>query len=156
MDNDADYRHHLDDDLSDAPRGSAGARAPRTSGSQWFDREAGPMVRPYTVTAGRTAAGPEGARCDVIALVSLDDAVPTVHDDTALGPEHRSILEMCRVETRTVAELAAGAEVPVGVVRVLLGDLLDLGRVKVTAPVPPIRLPVETILREVIDGLRAL
>ncbi|MFD8568918.1 DUF742 domain-containing protein [Streptomyces sp. NPDC059639] len=114
------------------------------------------MVRPYTVTAGRTSAGPQGAQCDLIALVSLDSAAQDVHDDTALGPEHRSIIEMCRAETQTVAELAAGAEVPVGVVRVLLGDLLELGRVKVSSPVPPARLPAETILREVINGLRAL
>ncbi|WP_233415669.1 DUF742 domain-containing protein, partial [Streptomyces sp. N35] len=43
-----------------------------------------------------------------------------------------------------------------GVVRVLLGDLLELGVVRVTRPVPPAQLPDEKILREVIDGLRAL
>ncbi|WP_309094671.1 DUF742 domain-containing protein [Streptomyces sp.] len=55
-----------------------------------------------------------------------------------------------------VAELAAGADLPVGVVRVLLGDLLELGCVTVSRPVPPAQLPDERILREVIEGLRAL
>lgn len=125
-------------------------------GSQWFDQEAGPLVRPYAMTGGRTAAGPQGAHFDLIALVSLDTAAPGTHDDTALGPEHRSIIELCRTETQTVAELAAGTDVPVGVVRVLLGDLLELACVKVSRPVPPAQLPDEKILREVIDGLRAL
>jgi hypothetical protein len=55
-----------------------------------------------------------------------------------------------------VAELAADADLPVGVVRVLLGDLLEAGFVKVRRPVPPAQLPDERILREVIEGLRAL
>ncbi|MGY0022290.1 DUF742 domain-containing protein [Streptomyces sp. YJ-C3] len=113
------------------------------------------MVRPYAMTGGRTTAGPQAARFDLIALVSLDSAAPAA-DDTALGPEHRSIIELCRTETQTVAELAAGTELPVGVVRVLLGDLLELACIKVSRPVPPAQLPDEKILREVIDGLRAL
>lgn len=55
-----------------------------------------------------------------------------------------------------MAELAADADLPVGVVRVLLGDLLEAGHVKVSRPVPPARLPEMRILREVIEGLRAL
>jgi hypothetical protein len=39
---------------------------------------------------------------------------------------------------------------------VLVGDLLELGRVTVGRPVPPAQLPDERILREVIEGLRAL
>ncbi|MEB3961352.1 DUF742 domain-containing protein [Streptomyces kunmingensis] len=128
----------------------------REPGSQWFDQEAGPLVRPYAMTGGRTTAGPQAAHFDLIALVSLDCAAPAAHDDTALGPEHRSIIELCRTETQSVAEVAAGTDLPVGVVRVLLGDLLELACVKVGRPVPPAQLPDEKILREVIDGLRAL
>ncbi|MGW6360066.1 DUF742 domain-containing protein [Streptomyces sp. NPDC055092] len=126
------------------------------SGSQWYDNEAGPLVRPYAMTGGRTSPGPRGVRFDLIALVKLDDAAPGKDDDTALGPEHRALIELCRTETQSVAELAAGTDLPVGVVRVLLGDLLDMGCVKVSRPVPPAQLPDEKILREVIDGLRAL
>ncbi|MBO1332349.1 DUF742 domain-containing protein [Streptomyces sp. VRA16 Mangrove soil] len=147
---DAPYRGAL------APGGHQKRGSPEEQGSQWFDHEAGPLVRPYAVTGGRTSAGPQGAQFDLIALVSLDPAAPGFHDDGALGPEHRSIIGLCRAETQTVAELAAGTDVPVGVVRVLLGDLLELGCVKVSRPVPPAQLPDETILREVIDGLRAL
>ncbi|MFF7870375.1 DUF742 domain-containing protein [Streptomyces qaidamensis] len=128
---------------------------PREQGSQWYDNEAGPLVRPYAMTGGRTRPGPTGVRFDLIALVTLDPGAPGV-DDAPLGPEHRNLLDLCRPETQSVAELAAGADLPVGVVRVLLGDLLELGCVTVSRPVPPAQLPDERILREVIEGLRAL
>ncbi|MFF1697600.1 DUF742 domain-containing protein [Streptomyces sp. NPDC058257] len=129
---------------------------PHDAGSQWYDNEAGPLVRPYAMTGGRTQPGPSAVRFDLIALVTLDENAPDARDDTALGPEHRSLIELCRTETQSVAELAADADLPVGVVRVLLGDLLEMGCVKVSRPVPPAQLPDEKILREVIDGLRAL
>jgi hypothetical protein len=129
---------------------------PHDAGSQWYDNEAGPLVRPYAMTGGRTKPGPSGVRFDLIALVTLGENAPGPGEDTALGPEHRSLIELCRSETQSVAELAADADLPVGVIRVLLGDLLEMGCVKVSRPVPPAQLPDEKILREVIDGLRAL
>ncbi|MFI5640517.1 DUF742 domain-containing protein [Streptomyces goshikiensis] len=126
---------------------------------QWYDAEAGPLVRPYAMTGGRTKPGPHGVRFDLIALVVVD---PDGGDGAVgaagspLGPEHRALLGLCRSETQSVAELAAESDLPVGVVRVLLGDLLEAGHVKVSRPVPPARLPDERILREVIEGLRAL
>jgi hypothetical protein len=125
-------------------------------GSQWYDGEAGPLVRPYAMTGGRTRSGPTGVSFDLIALVTLDTGAPGIGDDTRLGPEHRALVGLCRTETQSVAELAAGVDLPVGVVRVLLGDLLELGCVTVSRPVPPAQLPDEGILREVIEGLRAL
>ncbi|MFF4243306.1 DUF742 domain-containing protein [Streptomyces sp. NPDC001822] len=124
-------------------------------GSQWYDAEAGPLVRPYAVTGGRTEPGPSGVRFDLIALVVADGAGPG-RGDSLLGPEHRALLVLCHEETQSVAELAAEADLPVGVVRVLLGDLLEAGCVRVSRPVPPAQLPDERVLREVIDGLRAL
>ncbi|MFP3986427.1 DUF742 domain-containing protein [Streptomyces sp. E11-3] len=135
--------------------GAEDAARPR-SGSQWYDAEAGPLVRPYAMTGGRTSAGPTATHFDLIALVRLDTAALDAAHDTSLGPEHRALIDLCRGETQSVAELAAGADLPVGVVRVLLGDLLELGCVKVSRPVPPAQLPDERILREVINGLRAL
>ncbi|MFF8475809.1 DUF742 domain-containing protein [Streptomyces sp. NPDC015414] len=137
--------------MTDIPTGGPGR-----PGVQWYDGEAGPLVRPYAMTGGRTQPGPSGVSFDLIALVTLDPDAPAVDDDAVLGPEHRSLIGLCRDETQSVAELAAGADLPVGVVRVLLGDLLELGRVTVSRPVPPAHLPDERVLREVIEGLRAL
>ncbi|MFC9948389.1 DUF742 domain-containing protein [Streptomyces pratensis] len=126
-----------------------------TRGSQWYDAEAGPLVRPYAVTGGRTQPGPSGVRFDLIALVAADGTADRP-GEALLGPEHRALLALCRDEIQSVAELSAEADLPVGVVRVLLGDLLEAGCVRVSRPVPPAQLPDERILREVIDGLQAL
>ncbi|MCQ4083552.1 DUF742 domain-containing protein [Streptomyces sp. RB6PN25] len=123
---------------------------------RWFDDAAGPVVRPYAMTRGRTSHAAED-RLDLIALV-IADAHPDDAGamDHSLAPEHLAIVEQCLAEPSSVAELAAELDLPVGVVRVLIGDLLDAGLVRVTRPVPPAELPDESILREVISGLRAL
>jgi hypothetical protein len=125
-------------------------------GSHWYDAEAGPLVRPYAMTGGRTEPGPGNVRFDLIALVDIAADGPGSDEESLLGPEHRALLSLCRVETQSVAELAADADLPVGVVRVLLGDLWEAGYVTVRRPVPPAQLPDERILREVIEGLRVL
>ena len=65
-------------------------------------------------------------------------------------------VERCRQAPLSVAEVAAELDLPLGVVRVLIGDLLDAELVRVSRPVPPAELPDEQVLREVIHGLRAL
>ncbi|GAA1889409.1 DUF742 domain-containing protein [Streptantibioticus ferralitis] len=126
---------------------------------RWYDDAAGPVVRPYAMTRGRTSHAAED-RLDLIALVlsdgHLDGAGEAGDLDHTLSPEHLDILGTCQAEPTSVAELAAELDLPVGVVRVLIGDLLDAGLVRVTRPVPPAELPDESLLREVIDGLRAL
>jgi hypothetical protein len=121
----------------------------------WFDDEAGPVVRPYAMTRGRTTS-PAQHRLDLIALVVAEDRADDPEADTSLSPEHVDIVGLCRDEPQSVAELAAGLDLPIGVVRVLVGDLVDADFVHVNRPVPPAELPDESILRDVIDGLRAL
>lgn len=123
---------------------------------RWFDDEAGPVVRPYAMTRGRTTS-PGQHRLDLIAVVIAETQVPGDHDaDRTLSPEHVDIVELCRDTPQSVAELAAELDLPLGVVRVLIGDLVDDELVHVTRPVPPAELPDESILRDVISGLRAL
>lgn len=142
---------------------------------RWFDDAAGPVVRPYAMTRGRTRSAAD-ARLDLIALVSAPafhlgrpedgpDGKPTTRPgdltdalnvDRTLAPEHIDIVLRCRRTSQSVAELAADLDLPVGVIRVLLGDLINAELVKVSRPVPPAELPDENILREVINGLRAL
>jgi Protein of unknown function (DUF742) len=138
----------------DDPSGIHNGKPPQ--GSHWYDAEAGPLVRPYAMTGGRTRPGPGSVRFDLIALIDLEEGALGHGDEPALGPEHQALITLCREETQSVAELAAEEDLPVGVVRVLLGDLLELGYIRVRRPVPPAQLPDEKILREVIDGLRAL
>ncbi|MFI0779855.1 DUF742 domain-containing protein [Streptomyces sp. NPDC021212] len=122
---------------------------------RWFDDAAGPVVRPYAMTRGRTRSGAED-KLDLIAVVVADRVGPGTVADETLSPEHIDIVELSRDTPQSVAELAAELDLPVGVVRVLIGDLLHAALVRVSRPVPPAELPDERILREVINGLRAL
>ncbi|WP_030175724.1 DUF742 domain-containing protein [Streptomyces sp. NRRL S-813] len=123
--------------------------------SHWFDDEAGPVVRPYAMTRGRTSHAAQH-RLDLIAVVVTEPHVDDAEADHALSPEHVDIVELCRDTPQSVAELAAELDLPIGVVRVLIGDLVDEEYVHVSRPVPPAELPAESILRDVINGLRAL
>ncbi|MFE1752010.1 DUF742 domain-containing protein [Streptomyces anandii] len=123
--------------------------------SHWFDDEAGPVVRPYAMTRGRTSHAAQH-RLDLIAVVVTEPHVDDAETDNALSPEHVDIVELCRQTPQSVAELAAELDLPIGVVRVLVGDLVDEEYVHVNRPVPPAELPDESILRDVINGLRAL
>ncbi|MEC4020410.1 DUF742 domain-containing protein [Streptomyces sp. H27-D2] len=132
---------------------------PRDSGpyeARWYDAEAGPLVRPYAMTGGRTRPRPGDAHFDLVASVAVRQSELGGGEESKLGPEHRSLLSLCGTGRRSVAELASGTDLPLGVVRVLLGDLLGLGYVRVARPVPPAELAHDQILREVIDGLREL
>lgn len=123
--------------------------------SNWFDDEAGPVVRPYAMTRGRTTS-PAQHRLDLIAVVATEIETGDPEGDPTLAPEHVDIVGLCRAAPQSVAELAAELDLPIGVVRVLIGDLVHAELVHVTRPVPPAELPDESILRDVINGLRAL
>src|SRR6266487_446858 len=55
---------------------------------QWLDEEAGPVVRPYALTRGRTR--PTGETLDLIALVTAIRGVEV--DPVGLDPEHLALL----------------------------------------------------------------
>ena len=119
----------------------------------WADEDAGPVVRPFAVTRGRTRARRRGRALDLIAVVVTAE-VP-MPDPVTLGPEDERILEFC-VNPSSVAELSSALRLPVGVVRVLVSDLLDRGLLNVQSAAAPAGRPDVRILKEVIDGLRAL
>jgi Protein of unknown function (DUF742) len=116
----------------------------------WLDRDAGPVVRPYALTRGRTqAAGPLLGLIDMVVAAS-----PLAVDQRGLGPEHRRLLQMCR-RPMAVADIASDTDLPLGVVRVLIGDLRERGLVSISGPSDHGNA-AESVLRSVLDGLRAL
>lgn len=108
--------------------------------------------------AGEPAEGAPGAVGCAFCGGGTGDAVggTELHGFDALDESHLSLLDHCRERPLTVAELASHADLPLGVVRVLLGDLLRTGRVHVTHPAPPEELPDVGLLRHVISGLKSL
>ena len=119
---------------------------------QWLDEEAGPIVRPYALIRGRTRSS--GTAFDLIATVSVT-AVISADLLAGLAPEQELILKAARTPL-SVADVAVELDLPVGVVRVLLGDLRDHGLISVASPSAAGPRPNERILKEVINGLRAL
>ncbi|WP_166354756.1 DUF742 domain-containing protein [Phytoactinopolyspora limicola] len=117
----------------------------------WYDDDAGPIVRLYAVTAGRARSATESY--DLMSTVQVVGG-STPHDP-ALSPEQRTILRLCHRRAQTVTDIASESNLPLGVVRVLLGDLLSGGHIHISPPVPH-QIPDTSILKEVIDGLRAL
>jgi Protein of unknown function (DUF742) len=119
---------------------------------RWLDARAGPVVRPYALTQGRTRHA--GETFDLVATVTASHG--RVPDPRALSPEHLSILHLARLPT-TVVDIASDVDLPLGVVRILLADLRELGLVAIRAPVPAKPRQVDrNTLREVLHGLRGL
>ncbi|NUW44438.1 DUF742 domain-containing protein [Nonomuraea rhodomycinica] len=117
-----------------------------------------PLVRPYTITGGRTA--PERDDLTLITLVTVISEAPA--DNSAgmrrLQPEHRTILALCK-QPLAVAEIASALHLPVSVTKILIGDLIEAGHVRSRPPLAFAQaggLPGMSILEAVRDGLRKL
>ena len=120
----------------------------------WPQRESGPVVRPYAVTGGRTEPV-EGDVLDLLTVVVASGQPAAAEDAARLTPEHRTLLGLCRRQI-TLADLAADIALPLGVVRVLLADLTQLGAITVVRQRPPDQQTGNDVLQELLNGLRAL
>ncbi len=118
--------------------------------SQWVDLDAGPVVRPYALTGGRTR--PVGERFDLLALVCAVRGIK--RDALELEPEQLVLLRRCQVPT-PAADLAADLDLPLGVVRILVSDLRERGLVTIHQPTRA-RVTDTQILKDVADGLRRI
>jgi hypothetical protein len=117
-------------------------------------------VRPYSLTGGRTRFGHvllvETFIASTAALEGPDERLE-IGKGTLAGvmPEMRAIVELCR-RMRTVAEIAALLKMPLGVVRVLLSDLADQGKIRVYGTGHGPGQPDRALLERVLSGLRRL
>jgi hypothetical protein len=111
-----------------------------------------PLVRPYTMTGGRTRPRYQLA---IEALVST--SVPA-HEVQGRLPEHQRICQLCQ-EIKSIAEISALLTVPLGVVRILVADLAEAGLVAIHQPSGGESAggqPNVTLLERVLSGLRKL
>ncbi|MEU6775864.1 DUF742 domain-containing protein [Streptomyces sp. NPDC046759] len=100
------------------------------SDEHWYEDETGSMVRPYTVTRGRTR--PSGAHA--IDLMSRVTALDTDAPGPDVDHARAALLDLIRRGPRPVVELAADADLPLTVLRVLLGDLAEAGLIRIDEP----------------------
>jgi hypothetical protein len=118
---------------------------------RWLDGDAGPIVRPYAMVRGRTA--PDGHGFDLMTVVTA--TVVSSPPSVFLTPEHQRLLALCQ-RPALVADMASDIDLPLGVVRVLLGDLKAEHLISVHMPQSTGHLTDEFVLKGIIDGLRAL
>jgi hypothetical protein len=111
----------------------------------WFDEDAGRLVRPYTVSNGRTRPTQE------LDMLSMVMAAGTYN--RGLGYDHAQALTLCRQPT-SVAEVAARLQLPVVVTKILLSDLVDCGALTTRAPLSTADPHDPRVLEALLDGLR--
>ncbi len=107
--------------------------------------------RLYTVTGGRGDASDIGL--DLVSLV-----IAEFEPAAGMQSEHMRILELSRAPI-AIVELSAELRLPVSVVKILVGDLLDTGRLSLRQPSLPTgkaQLPDMETLKQVLIGLQSL
>jgi Protein of unknown function (DUF742) len=110
------------------------------------------VVPVYAFTRGRTrAAGQDLPLEAVVTATGLSLAA-----GAALQMESRAIVEMC-AHPKSLAEIGAALKVPVGVARVLVGDLANGGYLDVHLPRTAAGDggPGHALLGRLLDGLRS-
>jgi hypothetical protein len=116
-------------------------------------REPGLRVRPYALTGGRTRPRTD---LPIEAIVRL-----SAHGVTAtprLTLERRRIAQLCVVPL-SIAEVSAHLHIPLGVARVLVGDMVSEALLDATtapAPTGGGDRPDISLLERVLHGLQAL
>ncbi|MFF0384448.1 DUF742 domain-containing protein [Streptomyces sp. NPDC004286] len=112
----------------------------------WLDDAAGRLVRPFTVSDGRTEPS---VALDLISQVMATGVTPLGY----LGPEHAQALDLSRAPV-SVAEMAAYLRLPAVVTKVLLSDLVDCGALTTRPPAFRHNPTDRSLLEAVLDGLR--
>lgn len=114
------------------------------------DGHADRVVPVYAFTRGRTRA--DGQDLPLEAVVTATG--PALTSGASLQMESRAIVELC-AHPRSLAEIGAALRVPVGVARVLVGDLANGGYLEVHLPTTAAGGPGHAILGRLLDGLRS-
>ncbi|GFG63063.1 hypothetical protein MKUB_05530 [Mycobacterium kubicae] len=83
------------------------------------------LVRPYTLTAGRT-----GTDVDLPLEAPVQTLQAGLADQWPPNDVRGTIVNLC-VDSPSVAEISARLDLPVGVARVLVGDLVTSGYLRV-------------------------
>ncbi|CAM3674193.1 DUF742 domain-containing protein [Kibdelosporangium persicum] len=110
------------------------------------------IVRPYAWTGGRTETAYD---LPLEALISTNRAT-LARNGPQMTHDHRSVAELC-LSARSVAEVAALLSLPLGVARVVLGDMASAGMVVVhRAKSSAGEEPDLAMMERVLTGLRNL
>jgi hypothetical protein len=116
-------------------------------------QEPGRLVRPYYMTGGRTRPAHAHDDLELETLVSttaLGETSPKLG-----GVERRAIVALCR-DLLSIAEVSARLDLPLGVARILIGDMADQGFLILHRPASVGDRPDLALLQRVLYGLNKL
>jgi Protein of unknown function (DUF742) len=114
---------------------------------------ASPFVRPYTLTNGRTRS--RGEELLPIEALVVSKAAAQLRA-AALPPAQRRVVELCG-SAISIAEISAALDLPLGVARVIVGDLAADELVQVHMPqTGESDRPDIELLERVLNGLQSL
>jgi hypothetical protein len=117
--------------------------------SSFGDSGDGLRVRPYAITGGRTRARSE------LQIETMVYRTPRGEETGHALPLERGQIVVLLATPQSTAEISARLRLPLGVTRVILGDLIDEGYVAVNTRSANGR-PDLRLLERVLDGLQAL
>jgi hypothetical protein len=114
-------------------------------------QEPGRLVRPYYMTGGRTRPAHDDLELEtLVSTTALGATSPKVS-----GVERRAIVSLCR-DLLSIAEVSARLDLPLGVARVLIGDMAQEGFVILHRPTTVGDRPDLALLQRVLYGLHQL
>jgi hypothetical protein len=119
-------------------------------------QEPGRLVRPYYMTGGRTRPAHDDLEWET--LVSTTALGETSLGGTSRrvgGVERRAIVVLCR-DLLSIAEVSARLDLPLGVARVLIGDMAEQGFLILHRPSSNADRPDLDLLQRVLYGLHQL
>jgi hypothetical protein len=117
------------------------------------DDQPGPgrrRVRPYAMTGGRTRPAH-----DILEIEALVSSTASGEQTPRLTVEQRAIAALCH-DLLSIAEISARLHLPLGVIRVLVGDMADERLVMVYRPAQAGDRPDLALLERVLYGLHAI
>ena len=104
-------------------------------------------VRPYAMTGGRTRPTHD------LEIETLVCTTSTGDQTLKLTVEQRAIAALCH-DILSIAEVSAHLHLPLGVIRVLVGDMADEHLIMVHRPIHTGGRPDLASLERVLDGLQ--
>jgi hypothetical protein len=109
-------------------------------------------ARPYTLTGGRTRA-----RIELPIEIAVETLVSSGEVDWAPDDARTVIVQLCH-DRPSIAEISSYAALPIGVTRVLVGDLVESGHLRVHATLTDHSTDSERrrLIERTLNGLRAL
>ena len=110
--------------------------------------ETGRLIRPYAMTGGRTVVD-----TDIGLETQIQATTRASHHLGAYRWETAKVVELVQAPMALI-EVAARMEIPIGVARVLVADLVDDGAVVLHAPIKTQNFA--SLLERVLDGVRKL